>query len=227
MYGIGIGGRKLRSKERFTAEPSDVPPAENLAVASLQQDPKTKTYRVRFRFRGVDYNRSLKTTEAVEARGALARVQETLRLLSRGRLDLPGDVDPAAFILSDGRLSSPRREAKHVTIGRLLDDYSGSLPEGVKEASTRKTERIHLGHFRRHLSLRQAAAALGTDDLQRYANARLKGSGKAGGLSPTRSARNWRRSGLSGTGPRSGTTPWAASPSKASCCPSPTRSRRS
>jgi integrase len=114
----------------------------------------------------------------------MARVEETLRLLSRGRLNMPGDVDPAAFILSDGRLNAPRNEARVVTVGRLLDEYSGSLPEGAKEASTRKTEGIHVGHLRRHLTLRQAAGALSTEDLQRYANARLKESGKAGGLRP-------------------------------------------
>ena len=62
-------------------------------MASLQHDRKSGKYRVRFRFAGSEYNRTLNTTDPVEAKATLARVEEIIRLIERGRLDLPTDID--------------------------------------------------------------------------------------------------------------------------------------
>ena len=48
------------------------------------------------------YQRSAKTDDAVEAAGVVSRVEETIRLLERGRLPMPADADPGIFIMSDG-----------------------------------------------------------------------------------------------------------------------------
>ena len=59
-----------------------------VAVAYLELDPLSQHYRVRFRYAGKQYKRSLRTTDSREARGLKGRVEETILLLERGRLEL-------------------------------------------------------------------------------------------------------------------------------------------
>lgn len=54
--------------------------------------------------------KSLKTKNLREARGSLGRIDETLRLIERGRFEVPIDVDPAEFVLSDGKSTSPNNQ---------------------------------------------------------------------------------------------------------------------
>ncbi|MEM6799408.1 MAG: hypothetical protein AAF589_07825 [Planctomycetota bacterium] len=112
-------------------------------MASLEQDPKTKRYRLRFRFGGRSCKRSLGTANKREAITAQERFQETLNLAQRGRLTIPPDSDPIAFLLSEG-WEIGTQTLQLVTLGRLLDDYQEELPPGAKEASTLYTEAIHL-----------------------------------------------------------------------------------
>ena len=55
----------------------------------LELDSASGFYRIRFRYQGRPYKRSLKTGDTVEANAASARVAETIRLLERGRLQMP------------------------------------------------------------------------------------------------------------------------------------------
>jgi hypothetical protein len=63
-------------------------------MASVEFDEASSRYRIRFRYGGKPFKRSLKTSEEREARSILGRVEETIRLMKRGRLDLPPDADP-------------------------------------------------------------------------------------------------------------------------------------
>ena len=69
-------------------------------MASLELDPVSGRHRIRFRFAGRAYKRSLKTQDRREARAVVGRVDEMIRLLERGRLELPTGAEPGAFILS-------------------------------------------------------------------------------------------------------------------------------
>ena len=65
-------------------------------MASIEFDEVSGRYRIRFRYGGKPYKRSLKTTEKREAETVVGRVEETIRLLERGRIDIPSGADPGA-----------------------------------------------------------------------------------------------------------------------------------
>src|SRR5437870_3480133 len=64
-------------------------------------------FRIAFRFRGEKFRVNLKATESKEADGCLARLEENLRLVERGRLDVPPGADLGLFLISDGKLEKP------------------------------------------------------------------------------------------------------------------------
>lgn len=142
-------------------------------MASLELDPRSKRYRLRFRFAGRACKRSLETTSEREAIAAQVRFVETRRLVESGRLTMPPDADPIAFLLSEGRLESADT-IELVTLGELLDSYQKELPPGAKEESTLYTEGIHLRHLKRLLKASQSAVGLSLGDLQGYVNKRLR-----------------------------------------------------
>ncbi len=74
-------------------------------MVSITRDAASRRYRIRFRYGGASYNRSLKTTARREALSVCGRVDETIRLLERGSIEMPEDADPGDFILSDQRLA--------------------------------------------------------------------------------------------------------------------------
>jgi hypothetical protein len=62
------------------------------------------TYRMKFRFGGKVRQAALKTGDEVAARTALAKFEETISDVLRGRLKLPDGADVALFLISDGKL---------------------------------------------------------------------------------------------------------------------------
>ena len=120
-------------------------------MASLERDATSGRYRVRFRFGGQSYKRSTKTSDKREARSVQGRVEETIRLIERGRLALPPHVDAGDFIFSDGKLNGNFHAPGIRTLGGLFERYHKELPEGAKEGSTVAGELIHTRHLLRHL----------------------------------------------------------------------------
>src|SRR5262245_9808140 len=118
-------------------------------MATLEYDPIAGRHRIRFRYGGRSFKRSLKTQDLAEVHGVVARVEETIRLIDRGRLEIPPDADPAAFILSDGKLNGKPKLAKVLTLGELFQLYKTGVPKDAKEANTRTTERLHCKHWER------------------------------------------------------------------------------
>ncbi len=145
-----------------------------VAVAYLELDPLSQHYRVRFRYAGKQYKRSLRTTDSREARGLKGRVEETILLLERGRLEMPEGADPATFILSDGKLAKKQTTSAVNTIGELFRLYDERLPEGVKEPTTRATEITHQAHLLKHLKTRTVLKTLTPADMQDFASKRLQ-----------------------------------------------------
>lgn len=103
------------------------------------------TYRVKFRFGGKVRQAALKTGDETVAKTALAKFEETLSDVLRGRLKIPDGADVGLFLLSDGKLD---KKPLHVdappalTVGELFTHYQTHLTSGAKEANTRKCEGV-------------------------------------------------------------------------------------
>jgi hypothetical protein len=75
--------------------------------------------------------------------------------LERGKLTMPPDADPAAFIMSGGKVTSkPKLTLSHEatkppTLSQVFDTYTETLTPGSKESNTILTESVHARHFRR------------------------------------------------------------------------------
>ena len=72
-------------------------------MASLSQDPVSKTYRIHLRYGGKQFPKSLKTTDETEAQALKTRIALTLRDLETGRLAVPAGADWWEFVFSDGK----------------------------------------------------------------------------------------------------------------------------
>src|SRR5262245_42383771 len=72
-------------------------------MASLEL--RSDRFRIVFRIGGKKLHAALKTTDRKEAEGCLARLEENLRLVERGRLIPPPDADIQTFLLSDGKVA--------------------------------------------------------------------------------------------------------------------------
>jgi SOS response associated peptidase (SRAP) len=120
-------------------------------VASLEYDTDAENYLVRFRYNGRSYKRSLHTRSEREARAVLGRIEETIHLIERGRIEMPANADPAAFILSDGKRMGEKQNGEALTLKRLFETYEAELPVGAKEESTLEGERRHFKRLLKHL----------------------------------------------------------------------------
>lgn len=143
-------------------------------MASLEHDKASGRFRIRFRFAGEEYKRSLKVSDRKEADGIRGRVEETILLLERGRLVLPAGADVAQFILSDGKLTTAPVVEHGLMLGELIDRYERESQNGSKEKKTRAVEAIHLGHIQRILGVKVLAAKVTAAVIQTYVTERSK-----------------------------------------------------
>lgn len=143
-------------------------------MASITADKASGNYRIHFRCQGRQFQRSLKTVNLKEARGALGRIEETIRLIERGRLEIPDSVDPAEFVLSDGKLSQPVEVSKTLRLSELIAIYQASLPKGAKEDSTLHSEKLHFNHLQRHFGKKSIVQAITVSDVQKYIERRSR-----------------------------------------------------
>ncbi|MEZ6054843.1 MAG: hypothetical protein R3C02_26315 [Planctomycetaceae bacterium] len=109
---------------------------------------------------------ALKTTNRKAALAQASRVDDTIQLVSRGRLEMPSNIDPAEFILSDGRLSQPRQANAPLNLTELFDLYFNSLPAGAKEEATIAGEKLHKRHILNHINGSRIVVSLTTSDLR-------------------------------------------------------------
>jgi integrase len=151
-----------------------LPSSKARAVAHLEHDQRFNIYRIRFRYAGREYKRSLKTDQAREAHAMRGRIEETILLLERGRLEMPANADPAEFILSDGRRGTKPAAPTVFTLGELFKHYEENLLAGTKEKTTRSSEKIHQAHLLKHLKSRTVLRTLTPADIQSYVANRLR-----------------------------------------------------
>ena len=142
-------------------------------MASLEIDPASGRYRVRFRYQGREYKRSLRTQQQHVALSTLGQVEETLRLLQLGLADLPPTVDPGDFIVSGARSRRERLPQSPVKkLADLFQIYQQELPPGAKEERTLEGERLHFKHLLRHLKSRTLVATISAGTIQQYVEQR-------------------------------------------------------
>ena len=86
-------------------------------------------FHISFRFGGQKFKRSLKTKIGTEAHTRKARLEETIRLVESGRMEIPQDADVATFLLSvflAAACGSPDAPVEgHYTVQRSRDAHAG------------------------------------------------------------------------------------------------------
>jgi hypothetical protein len=137
-------------------------------------------YRIVFCWQGKRRAHSLGKVSERDARSCLDRIEEGLRFVERGLLNVPPNVDLGLFLVSGGKLGEKPDLKPSLTFGELLERYHSEHPDGVKEANTRSTETIHISHLTRLIGARTAVGAISTEALQGYVNARANEKGRGG-----------------------------------------------
>ena len=110
-------------------------------MASLHRDDRTGNWIVAFRWGGRQYRRSSKTDSRREARETESRVEETIRLLEQGRLEMPADADPAVWIISGGKIAAHHKTDTN-KLGEICDSYFRDQID--KADATRTNEQVHI-----------------------------------------------------------------------------------
>jgi integrase len=130
-------------------------------------------YRIKFRFGGQNLSVALKTGKEHEAESSLVRFEENLRLVERGRMELPPDAEVGPFLLSDGKVGhSQKPVAVPLTLQEVFDVYRKHLTAGTKEANTRTLEAVHMKHLLELLGKKTPITQITTVKVQRYVDRR-------------------------------------------------------
>jgi integrase len=137
-------------------------------------------YRIVFCWQGERRYHSLGKLPEREARSCLDRLEESLRFVERGLLEIPPGTDLGRFLVSGGKFKAQPVPETHFTLANLLNRYQAEPLEGVKEPSTRSTESIHIAHLLRIIGSKTNVQAITTETLQGYVNARAKEKGRGG-----------------------------------------------
>ena len=95
-------------------------------------------------------------------------------LIERGRLEISDAVDPADFVLSDGKMSQPVEVAKKLRLSNLIGLYQGSLPNGAKEETTLSGEQLHFDHLQKHFGKKTIVQGITVADVQKYIEKRSR-----------------------------------------------------
>ncbi len=154
-------------------------------MASLEKDPSSGSYRVRFRFEGKEYKRSLRTKKHRVAHASLGQVEESLRMLEIGLTEIPAEIEEGTFIISGARIRKEKKLNRSVrTLANLFQIYEKELPAGSKEERTLKGEKLHFKHLLRHLKPKTLVSAIKPTSIQKYVELRSKDQYRGRFISP-------------------------------------------
>src|SRR5262249_40362785 len=93
---------------------------------------------------------------------------------------LPPGGDLGVFLVSGGKLNQTPILEKPLALGDYFARYQEKHPDGAKEANTRYTEDIHIGHLTRLIGSRTSLQSITTETLQTYVDTRSKEKGRHG-----------------------------------------------
>ena len=143
-------------------------------MASLEL--RSDRFRIVFRVGGKKLHASLKTTDQREAEGCLARLEENLRLMERGRLVPPPDADIPTFLLSDGKVAEKLHLPEQgLTLEAVVRRYVDVHSNGAMEENSLQT--VEIRHFTESLGAAFAINRLRQDNLQAHIDRRAKKKG--------------------------------------------------
>jgi integrase len=112
-------------------------------------------------------------------------MEDTLRRIELGTLQVPDGADIATFLLSDGNLAAKPRNEKPTTLTQIFDEYFANLPAGANEATTIDGMRLHQRHLERLLGAEFHVQRLTVSDLQGFIEKRSKEKGIRGNVTAT------------------------------------------
>ena len=138
------------------------------------------SWRISFRLGDQRFNRSLKTDNKQEAEARQARVEENIRFVENGRLQIPDGADVAAFLLSDEKLARKVQPTVSSTLSQLFSQFFDALPDKSLEDSTLSGMNRHWRHLERLPEKKLIVRRLTLDDLQTYVSKRAKENGNRG-----------------------------------------------
>jgi len=139
-------------------------------------------FRIVFCHQGEKFFHSLGKIPEREARSCKDRLEENLRFVERGLLEIPPGADLGVFLVSGGKLNQKPSLEKSMTLSELFAHYQEKHPAAAKEENTRYTEDIHIRHLSRLIGEKTAVRAITTETLQSYVDARSKEAGRRGEL---------------------------------------------
>ncbi len=165
-------------------------------MASLQH--RSGSWRVIFRFRGLQHFVTIGEVDETEAQGVKARYEYILRLLKQRLLTLPSGMDIVTFLRNDGKPPDTTAEgdSPETTFAQFRDGYLKTIGNGAVETNTLYTSKIHLAHLANTLGERFPIASIVHADLQRHVTRRSSSDKVAAvtikkELDTLRSAWNW------------------------------------
>jgi integrase len=139
-------------------------------MAGLRKDERTGTWLIDFRFGGKRFLRSTETDSERIAESVRGKVEETIRLLTQGRIEMPPGAEPGLWIVSGGKLDSKPT----VNVVGFAEVCAGYVADQHQKKGTAYTEGIHIGHLKRILGGATRFAGLTVKEMQGYVNARHK-----------------------------------------------------
>jgi integrase len=148
-------------------------------MAWIERHPTSGRFKIAFRFEGRKYCKTVRVATEAEAERVAARVEETIDLVARGRVDPPPPAcrDVAQFFLADGRPPT-RPAAAPPTLEAFVREYLAARGNGVMEENSLATVRLHLRHFARVLGARFRLHTLEQSDLEGYVRKRTDPTGR-------------------------------------------------
>src|SRR4051794_38411273 len=115
---------------------------------------KDGIFHIRFRFRGKEYKKSLKTGDEGAATAARHVIELTLHRLLTGQAIVPENVDAGDFIVSGGTLQRPPAPPAPTVVlpstRQLAEQYKASVKDLIAP-SYHSSQAMHLRHLLRHL----------------------------------------------------------------------------
>ncbi len=143
-------------------------------MASLHEDERTGNWIIMFRWGGQQYRRSCETANKGSAGSIKARVEDTIRLLKLGRIEVPKGADPGVWIMSDGKLTAkPKAKGGQLRrLGAICDAY---LADQIAKAdNTVACEGIHVRHLKRVMGESTMLDTVTLNVIQGYVTARSR-----------------------------------------------------
>jgi integrase len=143
-------------------------------MAWVEPSPIKGRYKLSFRWQGRKIRTTISARSRREADDLASRVEDNIRLVTRGRMKMPTGVDVVRFLLSDGSVSDPAGEVEEIRLGELAKNYLATHSNGAMELNSLETVRGHVREFLVSFGENRPVASIHLADIQRHVDRRAK-----------------------------------------------------